>query len=446
MRSPYIPNTDSDRAEMLASIGASSVADLFASVPESICLENDLSVPGPLSEPELSTHAMNLAAANANLQQYISFLGAGIYDHYIPSTVPAIVGRSEFYTSYTPYQPEMSQGNLQVIFEFQTMVCRLSGMDVANASMYDAASALAEAAMMANSITGRSRWLASRALHPSHRQTLETYAWAAGFSIEEVALSGIVTDLEDLRRRIGPDVACVMVQYPNFLGSVEDLAEVERITHENGALLIVTFDPICLGLLQPPGSFGADICVGEGQSLGISTGFGGPLLGLMSCKKQFVRQMPGRLVGATIDGDGKRSYTLTLQTREQHIRRERATSNICTNQALNALAATVYLSTLGPEGLRRIAELCFEKAHYAAERISGTSDWDVPYGYRFVKEFVAKCSRPVSDVNAQLREEGIVGGLDLGRFYPEFEGHMLICVTEKRTRGDLDRLVECLAR
>ncbi len=430
---------------MLDSIGVPSVQDLFACVPDALRLDGDLDVSGPLSEPELASHALSLARGNSDLQSHACFLGAGVYDHYIPATVPAITGRSEFYSSYTPYQPEMSQGNLQAIFEFQTMVCRLTGMEVANASMYDGASALAEAALMASSITGRRTWLVSRAVHPSYRQTMGTFADAAGFTIQELPIAGILTDLRSLESLSWEDVACVVLQQPNFLGSVEDAARIGEIAHARGALFVVSADPICLGILSPPGDYDADICTGEGQPLGVAPSFGGPLLGLMACKKQFVRQMPGRLVGATVDANGWPSYTLTLQTREQHIRRERATSNICTNQAINALAATVYLATMGPDGLRQVARLCFDKAHYAADRIRSSPGLDVPFGDRFVKEFVVKCNRPVREMNQRLMEKGIVGGLDLGRFYSEFAGHMLICVTERRTREEIDRLVECLA-
>jgi len=430
---------------MLESLGLSSVSDLFASVPDAVRLDRDLDIPGPLSESELRRHALDIISRDHDLQAYACFLGAGIYDHFIPATVPAITGRSEFYTSYTPYQPEMSQGNLQAILEFQTMVCRLTGMEVANASMYDGASALAEAALMSSRITGRSKWMVSRAVHPSHRETMRTYAWGSGSTIEEVALSGILTDIDALESWMNADVSCVVVQQPNFFGTLEDLAHIETIAHEHGAMFIVSFDPISLGILKPPGDYNADICVGEGQSLGIAPGFGGPLVGLMACKKEYVRQMPGRLVGATVDAEGRRSYTLTLQTREQHIRRERATSNICTNQALNALAATVYMATLGSGGLRHVAQLCFQKSHYAAERTAALDGFGVLFGDQFVKEFVLRCNRPVSDINARLLGEGIIGGLDLGRFYPEFADHVLLCVTEKRTRQEIDALVECFA-
>lgn len=444
MKIPYLPNTENDRSGMLDLIGLSSVSDIFSCIPDAVHLTRDLEIPDPLSEPELASHALEIAGLNGDLSSYACFLGAGVYDHYIPATVSAITGRSEFYTSYTPYQPEMSQGNLQSIFEFQTMVCRLTGMDVANASMYDGASALSEAALMASSITGRTRWIVSRTVHPSYRQTMLTFAQAAGYAVDETPMSEIVTDLRALESRVGDDVACVIVQQPNFLGTVEDLARMRHIAASKGALFIVSVDPVCLGILKPPGEYDADICVGEGQPLGIAPGFGGPLLGLMACKKQYVRQMPGRLVGATVDANGARSYTLTLQTREQHIRRERATSNICTNQAINALSAAVYLATLGPAGLQHVARLCFDKAHYAAKRVAAVDGFAVPYGDRFVKEFVARCDRPVREINQRLLDRGMIGGFDLGRFYPELAGHMLLCVTEKRTRTEIDRLVECI--
>lgn len=445
MTSPYIPNTKSDVRTILKTIGLSDVSDLFAHIPDDIRLDRGLDVAGPMSEFDLCCSANDLSRKNKDLQNYTCFLGAGIYDHYIPATVGAITARSEFYTSYTPYQPELSQGNLQVTFEFQTMICQLTGMDVANASMYDGASALAEAALMANNITGRDKWLVSRSVHPAYRRTMETYAWASGSILNEIPLSGIETDPDGVSSLMGDDVSCIVIQYPNFFGFVEEVNLVEQIAHRHGVMLVVCVDPISLGLLKPPGEFNADICVAEGQSLGIPPGYGGPLLGLMSCKKEYVRQMPGRLVGATTDADGRRAYTLTLQTREQHIRRERATSNICTNQALNALAATVYLATLGPDGLRRTAQLCFEKSHYAARLASKVKGFSVPFEPKFVKEFVLRTDQPICSLNEQLLESGIIGGFDLGSVYSELAGHMLVCVTEKRTREQIDYFAERLS-
>jgi len=431
---------------MLESIGAAGVDELFEQIPAELHMRGKLDVPGPLSEIDLRRHAACLADTNTNIDDYPSFLGAGIYDHYIPSTVPAITARSEFYTSYTPYQPEVSQGTLQSIYEFQTLICELTGMDVANASMYDGATALAEAALMASSITGRGERAVSNCVHPWYRETMRTYAWASGHKLIEEGCGGIVTDMARLSEFVNENTACVIVQNPNFFGAIESLAEVEALAHSKGALFVVSFDPISLGLLKPPGKFGADIAVGEGQPMGIPTQYGGPLLGLFTCKQQYVRQMPGRLVGATTDTQGRRGYVLTLQTREQHIRREKATSNICTNQGLCALAATVYLSTLGKTGLKGIAELCLQKSHYAAEAISKLPGYEIPFGVKFFKEFVVKCPRPVAEVNERLLERGIIGGLDLGRFYPELAEYMLVCVTEKRTREEIDELIGGLAQ
>jgi glycine dehydrogenase subunit 1 len=414
-------------------------------IPESLLLKDSLNIPGPLSEMELLRQAKTLAAADSNLDDSICFLGAGVYDHYIPATVPAIIGRSEFYTAYTPYQPELSQGNLQAIFEFQTMICELTGMEVANASMYDCATGLAEAAMMASSITGRSRWLTATSVHPTYRETLKTYAWASGSELIETDRNGILTDVSSVKAQLDDGVACVIVQSPNFFGAIEQLAELSAAAHEKGALFIICFNPISLGLLNPPGEYCADICVGEGQPLGVPTGFGGPMLGLFACRKEHMRHMPGRLVGATVDHEGRRGYTLTLQTREQHIRRERATSNICTNEALCALAATVYLSTLGKTGLKEVSNLCMQKAHYAAEQISKLPDFEIPFAGKFFHEFVVKSAKPISEINARLAELGIIGGLDLERFYPELAGHMLLCVTEKRTKQEIDALIGGLA-
>jgi glycine dehydrogenase subunit 1 len=446
MTLPYIPNTQEDQRRMLESIGASSIAELFEQIPAELHQKDGPGVNSrtifqgePLSEIELRRHFAELAGANQPLP---SFLGAGIYDHYIPSTVPAILGRAEFYTSYTPYQPEISQGTLQSIFEFQTLICQLTAMEVANASLYDGATALAEAALMASSITGRTEWVVSDCVNPAYRETLRTYAWASGHTLVEQGRNGVTTDFG--RLTVGPDTACVIVQNPNFFGAIESLAEAESLAHANGALFIVSFDPISLGLLKPPGEFGADIAVGEGQSLGIPMTYGGPLLGLFACKQQYVRQMPGRVVGATTDVEGKRGYVLTLQTREQHIRREKATSNICTNQGLCALAATVYLSTLGKYGLGQVAQLCAQKSHFLAEQIAGITGYEVPFDARFLKEFVVKCPAPAREINDRLRERGLIGGLDLGRFYPELADHMLLCVTEKRSREEMDALLEGL--
>ena len=442
---PYIPNTHADRKRMLDSIGAASISELFDQIPEDLVMQRPLDIPGPLSEIEIRSHACALSKENSNLEDHASFLGAGIYDHYIPSTVGAVIGRSEFYTSYTPYQPEISQGNLQSIFEFQTLACQLTGMEVANASMYDAASALAEAALMATSITGRKEWVVSSCVHPAYREVMRTYAWASGCKLVEAGRNGIKTDFQELSTLTTAETACVVVQNPNFFGALESLDEAGSRAHQSGALFIAACDPISLGLITPPGDYDADICVAEGQSLGIPMSFGGPLLGIFACKKKYVRQMPGRVVGATVDTEGRRGYTLTLQTREQHIRRERATSNICTNEALVALASAVYLTTLGKLGLQQVANLCLQKAHYAMETISGLTDCGIPFDAPFFKEFVVQCSRPVDEINRRLLDRKIIGGLDLGRFYPDLADHMLVCVTEMRTRDEIHAFVEGLA-
>lgn len=441
----YVPSTDDERSCMLREIGAGDVSELFDPIPDDLVLHSPLDIPGPLSEMELARHMYELSRQNRGLDDFVSFLGAGVYDHYVPATVNAITGRSEFYTSYTPYQPEVSQGNLQSIFEFQSLICSLTGMEVANASMYDGATALSEAALMASSITGRRQWLVSSCVHPAYLQTMRTYAWASGHGLIETRRDGIVTDLESVSELVSPETACVIVQHPNFFGALESPVQLEELAHAVGALFIVCFDPISLGLLKPPGELNADICVGEGQPLGIHPQFGGPMLGLFACKRQYVRQMPGRVVGATEDSNGRRGYTLTLQTREQHIRRERATSNICTNEALNALAAAVYLSTLGRTGLRRVAELCLQKAHYAADMIANVQGCSLPFPCRFFKEFVIKTDSPVADINARLAEQGIIGGFDLGQVYPDLRNHMLLCVTEKRTRAEIEALVKGLS-
>lgn len=442
---PYIPNTHLEQQRMLDAIGIDDIDDLFEPIPEQLKLQRPLNIPGPLSEMDLAKFTKQISKRNINIDDYICFLGAGIYDHYIPATVPEIIGRSEFYTSYTPYQPELSQGNLQSIFEFQTLICRLTGMEVANASMYDGATALAEAAIMASSITGRNEWLISDCIHPAYRETMHTYAWATGCTIIEEGRAGIKTDIRKLYSRISKNTACVVIQNPNFFGTIEDITYAAELAHNNGALFIACVDLISLGLLKPPGQVDADICVGEGQSLGIHPSFGGPLLGFFSCKKKYIRQMPGRIVGATVDAVGKRGYALTLQTREQHIRRERATSNICTNEALNALAATVYLSTLGKSGLKHIAHLCLQKAHYAAESISDLPGYEMPFKASFIKEFVIKANKPVQEINRSLIKKNIIGGLDLGKFYPDLKDHMLLCVTEKRTVEEINSLVEGLS-
>lgn len=436
---PYIPATDDERRAMLDAIGVGDVTDLFSVIPERARLKRQLRLPGPESETELLSYFRSLAGENANLDDNVCFLGGGIYDHFIPEVVSAITGRSEFYTSYTPYQAEISQGMLQAIYEYQSLICNLTGMEVSNASMYDGATSLAEAAIMACDETDRNEILISRAVNPAYRATLATYVSGMGLSIQEIPGRNGVTDLEAVASMVGSSTGAVILQQPNFFGAIEDARKVGEITRSAGALFVTSIDPISLGLLTPPGEYGADIVTGEGQSLGVPPSFGGPLLGIFATLFKHVWRMPGRLVGATTDTGGRRGYVLTMQTREQHIRRERATSNICTNQSLMALAAAVYLSSLGPDGLRKVANLCYRKAHYARAQLvaAGTEPvWDTP----FFKEFVLRSPVAPDELNAELLRHGILGGLPIEDGSPDMRNCMLWCVTEKRTKADIDKL------
>jgi glycine dehydrogenase subunit 1 len=396
---------------------------------------------------EVAWLLQELSELNADLGHNACFLGAGAYRHFIPAAVDHILRRGEFYTAYTPYQPEVSQGTLTAIYEYQTMICQLTGMDVANASMYDGASALAEAALMAARVTRRDGIVVSTAVHPEYRQVVRTYTQGIGLPIHDAPyLAGQgTTDLDDLAKEVGQDTACVILQYPNFFGCLEDLAAAAEIAHAQGALLVVAADPIALGILKPPGEMGADIVVGEGQSLGSPLQFGGPYLGFFACRQRHMRQMPGRLIGMTTDTEGRRSFVMTLQAREQHIRREKATSNICTNEALVALAATVYLALMGKQGLRKAAELTYHKAHYAAGRIGEIEGFGLVFSRPFFKEFAVKTPLSPAEINARLLEQHIIGGYDLGAAYPELGQAMLLCVTETNPKEEIDRLADALA-
>lgn len=441
----YVPNTDAEQQTMLRAIGAASIEDLLAPVPSSVRLQRALDLPAALPEPDLKRLMLRMSERNADLDHTISFLGAGSYDHVVPSVVPHLYKRSEFYTSYTPYQPEMSQGMLQAIYEFQTMVCQITGMDVANASLYDGSTAVVEAVLLALGPSGHGEVLVSRALDPQYRATLDTYAWARGFTIREIALEDGATSPAALRAALGPQTRAVVVQQPNFLGSLEDLGAIEQLVRASSALYVVAVsEPASLGVLAAPGSCGADIVAGEGQSLGSPLGYGGPALGLFATRAEHVRRMPGRLVGRTVDDRGQMGYVLTLQTREQHIRRERATSNICTNQALLALATTIYLAALGKSGFRELGELCARKAHYAQERICAVKGFRPLFRQPFFDEFAVATPMPAAELNAALRERGIIGGFDLAASYPELGQAMLFCVTESRTRDDIDTLASAL--
>ena len=443
----YVPHTDADRRALLAAIGVERVEDLFTDVPAAQRFPA-LDMPEPLSELEVLWELQALSECNADVNHYSCFLGAGAYDHFIPSVVKHVTSRSEFYTAYTPYQPEVSQGTLQTIFEYQSMICALTGMDVANASHYDGATALAEAVIMAHNVGRgrRSKVVLAPAVHPEYRAVARTYT--QGMGITYTGDESLWHDLDDLTALIDEDTAAVIVQNPDFFGRLLDVDKLQALAdaaHVHKALFVVVVDPISLGLFKPPGDYGADIVVGEGQALGNPLSYGGPYLGFFACRQKYMRKMAGRLVGQTEDAQGRRGFVLTLSTREQHIRRERATSNICTNQALNALAAGVYLAALGKTGLRQIAALCYHRAHYAAARIAGVSGFELVDESAFFKEFVVRCPRPPVEVNALLWENyGIIGGYELGRDYPVLDDSLLFCVTEMNTRREIDYLVSAL--
>jgi glycine dehydrogenase subunit 1 len=440
--SHYISNTDPDRTAMLDAIGVSSVAELFENVPQDLRFPN-VDLPAPLSEAELMRELRRMSSRNANAQTHSIFLGAGAYNHFTPSAVDALLRRAEFYTAYTPYQPEIAQGTLQAIFEYQTLICALTGMDAANASHYDGATALAEAAVMAlNSTRNKRTILVAPSVNPQHRAVLRTYVQGLGVTIagdEDVSAS-----LDDVLAKIDDSTAAVIVQTPDFLGQLHDLKPIAQKIHAAGGLLIAHVDPIALGLFQAPGAAGADIVTGEGQSLGIPLSFGGPYLGIFATKEQYIRRMPGRLTGATTDLDGRLAYVLTLRTREQDIRREKATSNICTNQGLMMLASTIYTSLLGKTGLRQVAELCYHRAHYAAAEIAKLPGYELLTPEPFFKEFAVRTPRPVSELNRELERYGIVGGYNLTQDYPQLGDAMLIAVTELNSKADIDGLVTAL--
>lgn len=440
----YIPNTDADEKLMLDSIGAKSIEDLFVDIPQELLLGRKLDIPGPLSEMELSGHMKNLSDTNKSTDDLVCFLGAGAYDHYIPSIVKHLAMRSEFYTAYTPYQAEISQGTLQVIFEYQTMICNLTGMDVTNASMYDGATACVEGAMMAVENTRRSSIIVSKTVHPEVRKVLKSYMRFRDVEVVEADMADGTTDVEKLKSLVEAGTAGVIVQSPNFFGIIEDLTEIEKIVHENKALLIDYVDPISLGILKSPGESGVDIAVGEGQSLGNSLSFGGPYIGFLATTSKLMRKMPGRIVGQSTDVDGKRAFVLTLQAREQHIRRYKATSNICSNQGLNALIATIYMSTMGKKGLKEVAEQSAKKAHYAMKQLTKGGKFKLLFNKPFFKEFAVVSEIPGSIVNNELLKHNILGGYELDKKYPELKNGLLLCVTEKRTKEQIDKLARVM--
>jgi glycine dehydrogenase subunit 1 len=443
----FNPHTPEDRAAMLAAIGVDSFDALVQVIPEAV-RDPNLKLPRLLTEMEAAQRLSELAERNLVPKPGATFLGAGSYQHFIPATVGQILARGEFYTAYTPYQPEVAQGTLQVIYEFQSMVAALYGMDVANASIYDGATALAEGALIAvSSSRKRHRIVVSGTVHPGYREVLRTYL--SGHRAEVVELpvpaTGFVTEPEDFAPYLDDGLAGIVVQYPNFFGAIDDVAAMAEAAHAAGGLLICSSYPVPFGLLRPPGALGADVVAGEGQALGVAQSYGGPYVGLLATRQQFVRQMPGRLAGMTTDRDGKRGFVLTLQTREQHIRREKATSNICTNQGLMATAATVYMATLGPQGFREVAERCYQNAHYLASRLTELPGYELGFAAPFFHEFVVQTPSSAREVNARLAAAGIVGGYDLGRLDPSLDRALLLCATEMNDRACIERMVDVLS-
>lgn len=443
----YIPNTPEDQQAMLETLGLPSLEALLTPVPENVRLRRPLDLPPALPEPDLKRLLYNMAAENVNLDSTISFLGAGTYDHAIPSVVPHLQRRSEFVTSYTPYQPEVSQGMLQAIYEFQTMVCQITGLDIANASLYDGATALVEAALLAVGPGGRGEVVISAGVDPQYRRVLHTYAHARGFNVKEVPTRNGVTSIEDLGEAVTATTSAVVIQQPNFFGCIEDMRAIEPIAHKGKAVFITNItEPASLGVLAAPADYGADIAVGELMSFGNSMSYGGPALGFMASRSKYMRLLPGRLVGQTVEegGDKQTGYVLTLQTREQHIRRERATSNICTNQSLLAVGATIFLAALGKQGFRELGELCLQKAHYAFRQITALPGYEAAFSSPFFDEFVITAPVSTEVLQQQFAQAGILGGYPLSERYPDMPNSMLFCVTETRTKQDIDRLVAVL--
>ncbi|WP_090831097.1 MULTISPECIES: aminomethyl-transferring glycine dehydrogenase subunit GcvPA [unclassified Bacillus (in: firmicutes)] len=441
MKHRYLPMTEEDKKSMLETIGVKSVDELFSDIPESVQFKGEYKIKQAKPETTLMKELTVLAGKNADLKRNTSFLGAGVYDHYMPTIVDHVISRSEFYTAYTPYQPEISQGELQAIFEFQTMICELTGMEVANSSMYDGSTAIAEAAMLSAGQTKRKKLLVSGAVHPESKEVIKTYAKGQYIEVVEVPTTDGVTDIEELKKLINDEIAAVVVQYPNFFGRIEPMKELEEVIHANKAMFVVSSNPLSLGVLTPPGKFGADIVAGDAQPFGIPTAFGGPHCGYFAVTNKLMRKVPGRLVGQTTDDQGRRGFVLTLQAREQHIRRDKATSNICSNQALNALAASVAMTALGKKGVREIAAANLQKANYAKKAFKDNG-FELAYVGPTFNEFVVKLNKPVKEINQQLLQKGIIGGYDLGRDYSELANHMLVAVTELRTKEEIDTFVK----
>ncbi len=438
----YISNTDQERKEMLAAIGVEAVEELFSMIPEEVSFNRPLNIPEGISELELIRNAQKKAAKNKSMTELCSFMGAGAYEHYVPSIIDHLISRSEFYTAYTPYQAELSQGTLEAIYEYQSMICEITGMGIANASMLDGGSAAAEAVLMAARISRKKKILLPDSIHPAYREVIKTYGVNQELDFKEISLTGSKLDLDELAENLDNQTAAVVVQYPNFYGSIEEMEKIQELMKKSKkALLIVIANPISLGLLKPPAEFGADIVVGEGQSLGNGLNYGGPYLGFMAIKddRRHLRQLPGRIVGGTSDVDGKKGFVLTLQTREQHIRREKATSNICSNEALNALMATIYLATMGREGLKEVAAQSYHKAHYLADKLEKLDGIEI-VNDDFFHEFWLKTEKPITEISDKLLEKGYLAGVDLAQFGEE-EG-LLLAVTEMRHKDEIDNFVK----
>ncbi len=438
----YIPHTASETEQMLAEIGAGSIDELFDEVPAAYRFPR-LELPPPMSEMEVAAEMLAISEANDHAGDYAIFRGAGAYHHFIPSVVNHILLRGEFYTAYTPYQPEISQGTLQATYEYQSMMCALTGMDAANASHYDGATSLAEAVTVALEVTRhkRRKIILSHAIHPQYREVVRTYHQGRDIRIIGDRGRGDIIDLVEM---LDDNTAMLAIQYPNFFGQIDNIAVLADAVHEVGALLVIVANPMALSLFRSPGELGADIVVGEGQPMGVPLGYGGPYLGYFAIRQKYVRKIAGRIIGETLDADGKRAFVMTLRPREQDIKRERATSNICTNQGLMALSASVYMALMGKNGLRRVGELNYHKAHYAADQLNQLAGYSVDAAKTFFNEFVLSCPRPVAEINQALLQEGIIGGYDLGQNYFHLENHMLVCVTETNSRAEIDRLVEVL--
>lgn len=441
----FIPNTNEDKNKMLETIGVESIEELFAEIPEEFRLGRDLDLPDQMAEMELRKHMRDLGKKNQSTDDLTCFLGAGAYDHYIPSVVKNLASRGEFYTAYTPYQPEISQGTLRVIFEYQTMIAELTGLYASNASLYDGQTAVVEGAIMAVAkMRKRETVLVSESVHPETRKVLKTYLEHQDIKVIEVGLDNGVTDINDLKEKMSKDVATVIVQSPNFFGIIEDVEPLVEVAHEQKSIFMQSVDPMSLGILKSPGEMGVDIAVGDAQCFGNGLNFGGPYLGFIATTDKLFRKLPGRIVGETTDEEGKRAYVLTLQAREQHIRRERATSNICSNQALNALMATIYLSTVGKQGLKEIALQCINKTNYAIEKITAIDGYELLFDQPVFKEFAIKGTSDVQKIKDKLLEEGILGSYSLETEYNTFKNSALYAVTEKRTKEEIDKLAEVL--